>query len=76
MIGILNLVKKKSEKKIQTGWKSKYMNITFSMSSQLWFHFNIDYIRQFLITCVLVDKAILPKITYTDVYDTYYKSSI
>jgi hypothetical protein len=64
------------KKNIQNKWKSDYMDITFSMSSQLWFHFDIRYIKQFLITSVLVNKKILHKMSYTDIYKIYYNTSI
>ena len=55
----------------QTGWTSKYKDITFSMSSQLWFYFTKEDISKYLIHNVVIDKSKLPKIKYSDVYDKY-----
>ena len=52
----------------QIGWKSKYATITFSMSSQLWFNFNFNDIKQFLLHDVKVDKN-SKKYTYSDLYN-------
>jgi hypothetical protein len=48
------------------GWTSKYMDITFSMSSQLWIHFNVDEIKQYLITSVVVLKG--HKLSFSEIY--------
>lgn len=50
----------------QSGWYNKYMSITFSMSSQLWFHFNLSDIEQFMIHKVDIDKNISPILSYAD----------
>ena len=54
-----------------TGWKNQHMEINFSMSSQLWFHFNIDRIKQFIISSVIVNKNTLPKINYAGIYQRF-----
>jgi hypothetical protein len=49
------------------GWKSKFMDITFSMSSQLWYKFQLIDIEQFIIVDVSVyKKSVL--MTYADVF--------
>jgi hypothetical protein len=67
--------KQGSKKGLQVGWQSKYMDITFSMSSQLWFHFKIKDIEKYIICEVNVDPTTLPKLTYSQIYDTYLDSS-
>jgi len=56
----------KSKGKI-VGWKSKYYDISFSMSSQLWFHFKFDDIKQYLISSVKV-KICDQVLSYGDIY--------
>lgn len=53
------------------GWKNPHMVITFSMSSQLWIHFNLDKIKQFLISSVIINKSTLPKINYAGIYKQF-----
>lgn len=54
------------------GWYSTFFDITFSMSSQLWFHFNFDEIKKYIITSTCIDLKILPKIKYSNIYDFYF----
>jgi len=61
---------KNNEKQI--GWKSQYFDITFSLSSQLWFHFKFEDIKRYIICQVEVNLNVLPKITYSDIL-TYYQ---
>tara|TARA_B100001094_G_scaffold236008_1_gene231087 strand:+ start:264 stop:1043 length:780 start_codon:yes stop_codon:yes gene_type:complete len=49
------------------GWKSKYCDITFSMSSQLWYNFNIDCIEKYKICSTEVDNS-KSKINYSQIY--------
>lgn len=56
------------------GWKSKYWEILFSMSSQLWFRFNVDEIERFLITEVDVDMSTSASFTYNDIYEIVRKN--
>ena len=59
---------KGKNKNKQIGWKSKYATITFSMSSQLWFNFNFNDIKQFLLHTVNVNKD-SKTYTYSDLYN-------
>lgn len=43
------LEKKYNKQGEVVGWCSEYSSITFSMSSQLWFHFRFEDIQQFII---------------------------
>lgn len=45
------------------GWQSKYCDITFSMSSQLWYKFNINDIEKFKVCYTEIDNS-KPKINY------------
>ena len=49
-------------------WESKYCDITFSMSSQLWYKFNIDLIKKYKISEVTVCNN-KPKIKYSRLFD-------
>jgi hypothetical protein len=60
--------KTEKNKDKQLGWKSKYASISFSMSSQLWFNFNFNDIKQFLLHSVDVNKD-SKKYTYSDLYN-------
>uniref|UniRef100_A0A6C0KIN3 Uncharacterized protein n=1 Tax=viral metagenome TaxID=1070528 RepID=A0A6C0KIN3_9ZZZZ len=60
--------KMKKNKDIQVGWESKYMNITFAMSSQLWFHFNYHDIKKYIIAEVEVNANQLPRLSYSEIY--------
>lgn len=53
-----------------TGWKSKYFDITFSMSSQLWYRFNKNLIDKYKIHEVLINNS-NNKISYSDIYNFY-----
>lgn len=51
------------------GWKGKYCDIRFSMSSQLWYHFDFSQIKKFIICETFVKyKATLQ---YSDIYTLY-----
>lgn len=50
------------------GWECDYMEIIFSMSSQLWYKFRLEEIEKYLICKVDVDEGDLEKITYSDIY--------
>ena len=52
------------------GWKSKYCDITFSMSSQLWYHFKLNDIKKYIIDTIQID-IMCPKITYSQIYKLY-----
>lgn len=60
---------KKKDKII--GWQSDYCSITFSMSSQLWFHFNIEDIEKYKICQTEVDNS-KPKLNYSQIYNSFY----
>lgn len=59
--------KKKGE---VVGWKSEYCDITFSMSSQLWYMFNIKQIEKYKICSTELDNG-KPKITYSQIYNSF-----
>ena len=52
------------------GWKSEYCDITFSMSSQLWYKFNIETIEKYKISYVEVDNS-KSKINYSQIYNSF-----
>lgn len=56
--------KKKGE---VVGWQSKYCDITFSMSSQLWYKFNIECIEKYKVCSTDVDNS-KSKITYSQIF--------
>ena len=57
------------------GWEGTYFDITFSMSSQLWFHFHLDDIKKFIIATVdvQINKSVL---TYSEIYNLRNKTII
>lgn len=59
--------KKKNE---IVGWKSKYCDITFSMSSQLWYKFNISDIEKYEVCCTEIDNS-KTKLNYSTIYDSF-----
>jgi hypothetical protein len=52
-----------------TGWKGEYFDITFSMSSQLWFHFDFTKIKKFVIHETYINYK--NTLTYSDIYKLY-----
>ena len=64
----LGKIGKKKDKVV--GWKSKYCSITFSMSSQLWFHFNIEDIQKYKICQTEVDNS-KTKLNYSQIYHSF-----
>ena len=72
-------MKPKTGKKDKTriaGWQSKYFDITFSMSSQLWFKFHIDDIKQYLLSDVDVDMTTTASFTFGDIYDIIHDNQV
>jgi hypothetical protein len=59
---------KKDDGTTVTGWKSKYMDITFSMSSQLWYRFDESDIEDYKILDVEVDLYNETQLRYSDIY--------
>lgn len=59
--------KKNKNKKI-IGWKSKYFEINFSMSCQLWFHFDFFEVENYIISEVLIHNN-NKKLTYSDIFN-------
>ena len=57
------------------GWEGTYFDITFNMSSQLWFHFHLDDIKKFIIATVdvQINKSVL---TYSEIYNLRNKTII
>jgi hypothetical protein len=41
----------------QTGWRSKFMDTTYSMSSQLWFHMNFEDVERFVVASTTVNVS-------------------
>tara|TARA_Y100000816_G_scaffold221973_1_gene167006 strand:- start:531 stop:1286 length:756 start_codon:yes stop_codon:yes gene_type:complete len=52
------------------GWESKYCNITFSMSSQLWYNFNIKDIKKYKVCHTEIDNS-RPKINYSQIFNSF-----
>jgi hypothetical protein len=52
------------------GWESEYCDITFSMSSQLWYKFNIKNINKFKICSTKIDNS-KPKINYSQIFESF-----
>ncbi len=59
--------KKKDE---VVGWKSKYCDITFSMSSQLWHKFNIGCIEKYKVCSTEIDNS-KSKINYSQIFHSF-----
>nr|QOI90627.1 hypothetical protein HWQ62_00496 [Pyramimonas orientalis virus] len=59
--------KKRGRNKKIVGWKSRYMDITFSMSSQLWFRFHVSEIINYLVAKTSVELT-TKTISYSDIY--------
>lgn len=60
----------KQGKKINlvVGWESKYSDITFSMSSQLWFHFTFNDIKKYIIYKHIVNLNEYNNISFSKFY--------
>lgn len=58
-------VKGKSKGKV-AGWKGEYFDITFSMSSQLWFHMKFNHIKKYIIHSIII--PIVETYSYGDIY--------
>lgn len=52
------------------GWKSKYSSITFSMSSQLWYNFDMYELKKYMVCSTEVDNS-KPKINYSQIYNSF-----
>ena len=62
---------KKGKKKDEiVGWVSKHCEINFSMSSQLWFYFNIEDIEQYKLCSTEVDNS-KTKMTYSQLFKLF-----
>lgn len=62
---------KKGKNKNQiVGWETKYSDITFSMSSQLWFKFNITEIEKYKVCSTIIDNS-KSKINYSQIYHSF-----
>lgn len=59
--------KKKSE---IVGWESKYCDITFSMSSQLWYKIDIREIAQYKLCSTEINNG-NPKINYSQIFHSF-----
>lgn len=70
-----NLEIKYGKNKKKVGWKSKYYDITFSMSSQLWFHFHIDDITKFIINQKTINNN-RKKLRYSDIYELFCEAPV
>ena len=49
------------------GWESKYCDITFSMSSQLWYKFDINEIKKYKVCQTTIDNS-KSKINYSQIF--------
>ena len=65
----------KQGKKINlvVGWESKYSDITFSMSSQLWYKFNIKDIEKYKVCSTEIDNS-KSKINYSQIFQSFSNS--
>lgn len=63
--------KKKSE---IVGWESKYCDITFSMSSQLWYKIDIREIEQYKLCSTELNNG-NPKINYSQIFHSFNNAS-
>jgi len=62
---------KKGKKKDQiVGWKTKYCDITFSMSSQLWYKFYIKDIEKYKVCSTEIDNN-KTKINYSQIFNSF-----
>ena len=52
---------------VQVGWETDNMSISFAMSSQLWFAFKFDDVKQYVVADVVVDNS-AKKMSYADIY--------
>ena len=52
----------------QVGWETDNSSIVFSMSSQLWFNFNFESIKKYIIADVIVDNSKKKK-TYSEIFN-------
>jgi len=52
------------------GWESKYCDITFSMSSQLWYKFNMNEIKKYKVCQTTIDNS-KPKINYSQIFHSF-----
>nr|QFG74034.1 MAG: hypothetical protein [Megaviridae environmental sample] len=52
------------------GWESKVCSITFSMSSQLWFQFDIKDIEKYKVCFTTVDNS-KSKVNFSQIYDIF-----
>ena len=64
----LGKIGKKKDKIV--GWESQHCDITFSMSSQLWYKFNINDINKFKICSTKIDNS-KPKINYSQIFQSF-----
>tara|TARA_Y100000996_G_scaffold15300_1_gene11733 strand:+ start:823 stop:1641 length:819 start_codon:yes stop_codon:yes gene_type:complete len=66
----LKIGKKGKKKGEIIGWQSKYCDIRFSMSSQLWYEFNICDIEKYKICSNKIDNS-KSKINYSQIYYSF-----
>jgi hypothetical protein len=52
------------------GWESKYCDIKFSMSSQLWYKFDIKHIEKYKVCSKEIDNS-SKKINYSQIFKSY-----
>lgn len=64
----LKLGKTGKKKNKPIGWQSVNFDITFSMSSQLWYHFKYDDIKKYIINTITIDNN-KPKLKYDKIYN-------
>ena len=52
------------------GWESKYSSITFSMSSQLWYNFDINELKKYMVCSTKIDNG-ESKINYSQIFKSF-----
>lgn len=62
--------KKGKKTNLIVGWESKYSDITFSMSSQLWYKFNIKDIEKYKVCSTEIDNS-KSKINYSQIFQSF-----
>ena len=67
----------RTQKDKVVGWKGEYCDITFSMSSQLWFHFDFCKIKQFVLHDIYIGYTdTTDTLSYSDIYTLYHSNRL
>lgn len=62
--------KQGKKKNLIVGWETKYCDITFSMSSQLWYKFDIKDIEKYKVCSTEIDNS-KSKINYSQIFHSF-----